>query len=86
MASDVKNAAGLASAHTLREVPECIVLEPREGAPRSDKPTVRIFLGSEPAQYRAERIFIWSVECHRDPGRRYEIYLMKELAGFDPSG
>ena len=38
------------------------MLEPRAGAPSSDGPAVRIFLGTEPAQYRAERILIWSVE------------------------
>jgi mitochondrial fission protein ELM1 len=58
------------------------VLEPRRGAPVSDLPPVRIFLGSEPAQRRAERVFVWSIERVRDPGRRYEIYVMKELAGF----
>jgi hypothetical protein len=44
---------------------------------------VRIFLGTEPAQYRVERVFLWSIERARDPGRVYEIYLMKQLAGFD---
>ncbi|MEE8509408.1 MAG: hypothetical protein V3T07_10110, partial [Myxococcota bacterium] len=43
---------------------------------------MRIFLGTEPAQYRAERIFVWSIEQVRDPGRVYEIQLMKQLAGF----
>jgi len=62
--------------------PECLVLAPRPGAPPSDRPPVRIFLGSEPAQWRAERVFVWSIERVRDPGRRYEIYVMKELAGF----
>lgn len=44
---------------------------------------MRIFLGTEPAQHRAERVFVWSIERVRDPGRRYEIHLMKDLAGFD---
>jgi mitochondrial fission protein ELM1 len=65
-----------------RTAPECLVLPPRPGAPPSDLPPVRIFLGSEPAQWRAERVFVWSIERVRDPGRRYEIYVMKELADF----
>ena len=66
----------------MRTAPECLVLAPRPGAPRSDRPPVRIFLGSERAQWRAERVFVWSIERVRDPGRRYEIYVMKDLAGF----
>ena len=58
------------------------MLAPRRGAPASDLPPVRIFLGSEPAQRRAERVFVWSIERVRDPGRRYEIHVMKDLAGF----
>jgi mitochondrial fission protein ELM1 len=65
-----------------RTAPECIVLAPRPGAPASDRPPVRIFLGSEPAQWRAERVFVWSIERVRDPGRRYEIHVLKDLAGF----
>ena len=49
----------------------------------SGKPPVRIFIGSEAAQYRAERILVWSIEQVRDPSRVYEIFLMKELEGFD---
>ncbi len=67
-----------------RQAPECLVLEPRSGAPVSDRPPVRIFAGSEPAQHRAERVFVWSIERVRDPGRRYEIHVMKDLAGFSP--
>jgi hypothetical protein len=44
---------------------------------------VRIFVGTEPLQHRAERVLVWSVEQVRDPGRVYEIYLMKDLADFD---
>lgn len=66
-----------------RDVPELIVLEPEAGVTPSSKPPVRIFLGTEPAQHRAERIFVWSVMQHRDPARRYEIYLMKDLKGFN---
>jgi mitochondrial fission protein ELM1 len=70
----------------VRDTPECLVLAPRPGAAPSDRPPVRIFLGSEPAQRRAERVFAWSVERVRDPGRRYEIHLMKQLAGFSARG
>ncbi len=59
---------------------------PAETAAAQEKPTVRIFLGTEPAQYRAERIFVWSIEQVRDRSRRYEIYLMKDLADFDRRG
>src|SRR6266498_5195758 len=69
-----------------RAQPECVVLSVREGVAPSPKPPVRIFLGTEPAQYRAERVFLWSIKQVRDPGRVYEIYLMKELAGFDRRG
>ena len=64
---------------------ECIVLGVRDGISPSPKPPVQIFLGTEPAQYRAERVFLWSIEQTRDPSRMYKIYLMKELIGFDRS-
>ncbi len=66
-----------------REKPELVVLDLAEGVEPSGKPPVRIFLGTETAQHRAERIFIWSILQVRDPARRYEIYLMKSLVGFD---
>lgn len=66
-----------------RERPECIVLGPREGVTPSAQPPVRIFVGTESEQYRAERVFVWSVEQARDPARVYEIYLMGDLLGFD---
>jgi mitochondrial fission protein ELM1 len=62
--------------------PERIVLRPRGGAV-CNKPPVRIFVGSEPRQHRAERVLVWSVEQVRDPSRTYEIHLMKDLVGFD---
>ena len=62
--------------------PERIVFESDQPEQDSLAP-VRIFLGSETAQYRAERVFIYSVEKLRNPQRRYEIYLMKDLPGFD---
>ena len=69
-----------------RARPECIRLPVRAGATPAGKPTVRIFLGTEPAQFRANRVFLWSIEQVRDPGREYEIYFMSELAGFDRHG
>lgn len=71
------------ASYPLRDRPATITLPVREGVQPSGKPPVRIFLGTEPAQYRAERVFVWSVEQHRDPSRVYEISLMKRLTGFD---
>lgn len=68
-----------------RKVPVRVVL-PAEAGASEEKPTVRIYLGTEPAQFRAERIFVWSIEQVRDRTRRYEIYLMKDLAGFERKG
>ena len=67
----------------LRDEPELLVLDVEPGVDPSPKPPVRIFLGTEPAQHRAERIFVWSIMQVRDPARRYEIYFMKDLKGFD---
>ena len=61
--------------------PERVVLSARAGA--KTRPPVRIFLASEPAQHRAERVFVWSIEQVRDPARCYEIHIMKGLTGFD---
>jgi hypothetical protein len=66
-----------------RERPERIVLGVRDGVDPSAKLPVRLFVGTEPGQFRAERVFIWSIEQVRDPARIYEIHLMKDLAGFD---
>lgn len=73
-------AVGLELAAAAR--PEVIVLAPRADALPSSRPPVRIFVGSEAAQYRAERVLLWSIEQVRDPGRTYEIHLMKNLPGF----
>jgi hypothetical protein len=62
--------------------PERIILGVKPGHRPSDRPPVRIFLGSERKQFRAERTFIWSVEKHRDPSRIYEIHLLKGLKGY----
>lgn len=61
------------------EIPP-VVLEARPGAPQA--PAVRIFLGTEPAQHRAERIFFYALARVRNPDRRYEIYRMSGLPGF----
>ena len=65
---------------------ECVLLPPRPGAEVSNRPPVEIFLGTEPAQYRANRVFGWSIEKVRDPGRAIRIHLMSELTGFDRRG
>jgi hypothetical protein len=67
----------------LRTQPVRVVLEAVQPGPGKAKPPVRIFIGSEPSQYRAERIMIWSIEQVRDKSRVYEIYLMKDLVGFN---
>ena len=69
----------------LKEI-EVIRLEPEPGTTPSDKPAVRIFLGTEPSQYRATRIFVWSVMQVRDPARAYEIHLMSNVAGIPRTG
>ncbi len=61
-----------------------VVLEARPGAPQA--PPVRIYLGTQPEQYRAERVFFYSLLQVRDPDRRYEIYRMVDLPGFDRRG
>jgi len=66
-----------------RRAPEKIVLGVRPGHEPSGKPPVRIFLGTEASQFRPERVLAWSIEQVRDPTRVYEIFLMKEIAGFD---
>ena len=76
----------VSSGSAARLNPECLTLPIREGAQAAGKPPVRLFLGSEPAQHRAERVFLWSIERVRDPGRVYQIWLMKDLAGFQSQG
>jgi len=66
-----------------RREPVLIRLDPEPGVAPSVKPPVRIFIGTEPAQYRAERVLVWSIMQVRDPARAYEIYLMKDLDGID---
>lgn len=66
-----------------RESPELVRLDVVPGHTPSLEPPVRIYMGTEPAQHRAERVLIWSIMAVRDPSRVYEIYLMSDLAGFD---
>ncbi len=65
---------------------EVIRLDPEPGQTPSEKPPVRIFLGTEPGQYRATRVFVWSVMQVRDPARAYEIHLMSNVAGIPRVG
>lgn len=61
---------------------ECIELGVRDGHRPSAKPPVRIFIGTERQQFRAERTLLWSIEAHRDPSRTYHIHLLRDLPGF----
>ena len=69
-----------------QDTPYKLKLEVENGHDPVDKPPVRIFLGTEPSQYRAERVFVWSIKKVRDPGREYEIYFMSDIKGIDRSG
>jgi len=69
-------------APALRAAPLVAVFPPEAGAAQDPRSPVRIFVGSEAAQARAERVLVWSILKHRQPGRAYEIHLMKDLAGF----
>ncbi len=53
-----------------RDTPILVRLEPRPGVAPVAKPPVRLFLGSEDAQHRAERIFLYALEQVRDPKPR----------------
>lgn len=64
---------------------EVVRLDVEPGVIPSGKPPVRIFLGTQSAHFRAERVFVWSIEKHRDPTRVYEIFLMNNLKGIDRS-
>jgi hypothetical protein len=78
--------AGSGADLAYRTAPEKIVLPPRQGYAISAAPPVRIFLGTEDSQHRAERVFLFSVEKYRDQSRAYEIYLMKNIRGFTRAG
>jgi hypothetical protein len=62
---------------------EVISLPARVPPAGGDAPPVRIFVGTESGQHRAERVLVWSIEQVRDPARSYEIHLLRDLAGFD---
>ena len=70
----------------VRENPEVFRLDVKPGVKANNKPPVRIFLGTEAGQFRAERVFVWSIMQVRDPARVYEIYFMKDLKGYDRTG
>lgn len=70
----------------VREMPEVVYLDVDPQVQASDKPSVRIYLGTEPDQHRAERVFIWSVMKVRDPARKYEIHIMSDIKGIDRAG
>ena len=65
---------------------DTIALPVRAGHAPSPKPPVRIFLGTEDGQWRAERVFVYSIERVRDPARVYEIHVLRDLPGFDRRG
>jgi len=67
----------------VRDLPQKVVLPARHGLVPSNQPPVRIYVGTEAGQYRAERVFIYSVDKVRDPSRSYEIHLMKDVRGYD---
>ena len=67
-----------------REAPVLYKLPAETGG--SSQPPVRIYVGTEPLQHRAERVFIWSVLKVRDPAREYQLYLMKDLTGYSRDG
>jgi hypothetical protein len=69
-----------------RDYPYVVTLGARRDVIPSNKPPVRIFLGTQDEQYRAERIFFYSIESVRDPARTYEVHVMKNLAGFNRKG
>ena len=56
-----------------RETPELVALDPLPGVAPSPKPPVRIFLGTEAAQHRAERVFVWSILQARERNLSWRI-------------
>ena len=62
---------------------ERVLLPARGASAGGERPPVRIFVGTESGQHRAERVFVWSIEQVRDPARAVEIFLMRDLKGFD---
>ena len=60
------------------EVPR-LLLPARPGSPEA--PLVRLFIGTEPAQGRAERVLLYSIAKYRNPARRYEVTLLRDVPG-----
>ena len=54
-------------------------LHARAGSPAL--PPVRIFLGTELAQHRAERVMLWSIAHYASPDRSYEVTLLRDAPG-----
>ena len=69
-----------------RAVPDCVTLPARAGVADAGLVPVEIYLGTEPAQFRATRAFIWSIEQVRNPARVYRVHVMSHLEGFDRQG
>jgi hypothetical protein len=69
-----------------RDHPDRIVLPVRPGTIASGKRPVRISLATKDGQCRAGRVFVWSIEKVRDPGRVREIHLRSNVAGLDRRG
>ncbi|MEZ5932251.1 MAG: hypothetical protein R3F54_09910 [Alphaproteobacteria bacterium] len=67
-----------------RDQPEVIRMP--ADSPDDAGPPVRIFVGSDSADWRAERALVWSVLQQRNPKRSYDLYLLKELKGVDREG
>ncbi len=69
-----------------RTSPILIRLDPVADVTPVNKQPVRIYVGTESKRCRTERLFVWSLLQVRDPARCYEIYLMKDLEGFERRG
>lgn len=69
-----------------RKAPVKLVLESADASDEQAANPIRIYIGSEPAQHRGERILLWSILKHRNPNRHYEVNIMKDLAGFERKG
>jgi len=78
--------SGGAGAPTGTAAPDSLTLGPRPGGPPSTAPPVEIYIGTEPAQFRALRVLLWSIRRTRDPARTYRVHVMSGLAGFDRRG
>jgi hypothetical protein len=65
--------------------PKKLEILPSSAAAAGTADRIRIYIGSEAAQHRGERVLLWSILKHHNPAMHYEIYVMKDLAGFDRS-